>query len=361
MRPRERFLAAIHRQPVDRVPVLDFLFQRPLYTALIGRTPAAYNAADAMALTRALELDGVWIPFGAFAGWSPEQLAANVYKDEWGTTFEQNDASWPLDAPIAYPLAGRDDLPGYTPPDPWAAGRLDEIDAAVAINRSWGDEAVAVFGGVGGPFTTTWMLTGYESIGLQLYDDPEFLVALAQIAADFSIAAATRMAEAGVDGLIVSEDLGSSSGGLLAPAQFRAVFKPALGAIIRHIKSLGLPVLLHSCGCIYDYIDDAIELGIDALHPLQRTAGMDLARVKAQYGDRICLVGNIDSSGTLPYGTPAEVEAEVRGALAAAMPGGGYILASDHSLHDGIPVANIRAMLEAARRYGRYDQDTTRL
>jgi uroporphyrinogen decarboxylase len=357
MRPRDRFLAAIHRQPVDRVPLFDFLFQRPLYTALIGRTPGAYNARDAMALTRALGLDGVWIPFGAFAGWSPEQLADNVYKDEWGTTFEVSASSWPIDAPIAYPLASRDDLPGYTPPDANAPGRLAEIDAAVAINRAWGDDAVAIFGGVGGPLTTAWMLTGYESICLQLYDDPDFVAALAGMAADFSIAAATRMAVAGVDGLVVSEDLGSSTGGLLAPAQFRELFKPALGAIIRHIKELGLPVLLHSCGCIYNYIDDAVELGIDALHPLQRTAGMDLARVKAQYGDRLCLVGNIDSSRTLPYGTPADVEAEVREALAAAMPGGGYILASDHSLHDGIPVENIRAMFDAARRYGRYHED----
>lgn len=354
MRPKDRFLAAIRRQPVDRVPIFDFLFQRPLFTELIGRTPDAYNAKDAMALTSKLGLDGVWIPYGCFAGWSPEQLGTNVYKDEWGTTFETNASSWPIDAPIAYPLAGRDDLASYTPPDPWADGRLAEVDAAMAINRGWGDDAIAVFGGVAGPFTTAWMLVGYENICLSLYDDPEFLADVAQMAVDFSTAAATRMAESGIDGLIVSEDLGSSAGGLLAPSQFRAVFKPALGKIVAHIKSLGLPVLLHSCGRIYDYLDDAIELGIDAIHPLQRTAGMDLARVKAEYGDRVCLVGNIDSSRTLPYGKPAQVEQEVMEAISVAAPGGGYILASDHSLHDGIPVENILRMFDVARRHGVY-------
>lgn len=354
MTPQQRFLAAMHRQPVDRVPMFDFLFQRPLFTKMIGRTPVSYNARDAMDLTVALGLDGVWIPFGAFAGWTPETLDDNVYKDEWGTTFETNASSWPIDAPIAYPLPNRAALAGYTPPDATAPGRLVEIETAVAMNRALGDAAVAILGGVGGPFSNGWMLVGYEDLSLALYDDPGFLKEVAQIAVDFAIPAATAMAKAGVDGMSVSEDLGSSCAGLLAPRHFREIFKPALGAIISHVKSLGLPVLLHSCGHIYDYIDDLIELGIDALHPLQRTAGMDIARVKAAYGDRICLVGNIDSSRTLPYGTPAEVEAEVRETITAAAPGGGYILASDHSLHDGISVANIKAMFDAGRKYGAY-------
>jgi uroporphyrinogen decarboxylase len=354
MTPRARFLAAMHRQPVDRVPMFDFLFQRPLFAHLIGRTPGAYNARDAMELTKALGLDGVWIPFGAFAGWQPETLGTNIYKDEWGTTFETNEASWPIDAPIAYPLPDRSALAGYTPPDAAAPGRLVDIEAAVAINRSLGDEAVAILGGVGGPFTTAWMLVGYEDMSLAMYDDPDFLAEVAQMAVDFAIPAATQMAAAGVDGMTVSEDLGSSCAGLLSPDHFRAIFKPALKQIIDHVKGLGLPILFHSCGRVYDYIDDLIELGIDALHPLQRTAGMDIARVKAQYGEKICIVGNIDSSRTLPYGTPADVEAEVREALAAAAPGGGYILASDHSLHDGIPVENILAMFGAGRKYGAY-------
>ena len=183
MTPRERFLAALRRQPVDRVPIYDFLFQRPLFTELIGRTPASFNARDAMDLTVKLGLDGVWIPFGAFAGWTPESLGEHVYKDEWGTTFETNASSWPIDAPIAYPLPNRAALAGYTPPDAGAEGRLTEIETAVAMNRALGENAVAVFGGVGGPLTTTWMLVGYEDICLSLYDDPAFIEEVAQLAA----------------------------------------------------------------------------------------------------------------------------------------------------------------------------------
>jgi uroporphyrinogen decarboxylase len=113
-----------------------------------------------------------------------------------------------------------------------------------------------------------------------------------------------------------------------------------------------VPVLLHSCGHIADYLDDLAETKIASVHPLQRTAGMDLCQVKEKYGRRFCIIGNIDSSRTLPYGTPAEAAAEVREAIDLAAPGGGYILASDHSRHDGIPVENIVELFRVGREYG---------
>jgi len=354
MLPKDRFLAAMLRKPVDRVPLFDFLFQKPLYTELIGRTPEAYNARDAMDLTVALGLDGVWMPYGCYSGWSPETLSENVYKDQWGTTFEKSEFAWPIDAPIAYPLKSRADLDGYAPPDPSTEGRLDEIHTAVALNKALGNRAVAVLGGVTGPFTTCWLLMGYDTICLNLYDDPRFVERVAQMAVDFALGAVPRMARAGVDAVILADDYGCSVGGFLRPTQFKAIFKPALKQISDCIKAHDLPLFFHSCGCIKDYLDDLVELGMDALHPLQRTAGMDLAEVKRKYGDRVCLVGNIDSSRTLPYGSREDVEREVLEALRIAAPGYGYILASDHSLHDGISVENIRCMLDTARKHGAY-------
>jgi len=356
MNPKDRFLAALGRKPVDRVPLYDFLFQRPLFTELIGRTPEVYNAKDAMALTLAMGLDGVWIPYGCYSGWSAEKISENIYKDEWGTTFGKNESAWPIDAPIGYPLKSREDLRHYTPPDPLAAGRLDEINTAVAINKEWGDKGVAILGGINGPMTIAWFLIGYENISLSLYDDPKFLEELAEIAVDFDVKAVARMAEAGVDAMILADDYGASFKGLLRPAHFKAIYKPALKKIIDCIKAHNLPIFFHCCGHIYEYLDDLVELGIDALHPLQRTAGMDLALVKKKYGEKICIVGNIDSSRTLPYGSPGEIEAETLEALRIAAPGYGYILASDHSLHDGIPVKSILLMFDIARRHGAYSE-----
>jgi uroporphyrinogen decarboxylase len=189
---------------------------------------------------------------------------------------------------------------------------------------------------------------------MSLYDDPGFLEELVEIAVDFAVKAITRMAKAGVDAMILSDDYGASAQGLLKPQQFKAIYKPGLKKIIDCIKANNLPVFLHCCGRVYDYLDDLVEIGIEAYHPVQRTAGMDLATVKRKYGDRICLVGNIDSSRTLPFGTPEQIEAETLEALRIAAPGYGYILGSDHSLHDGIPVKNIRLMFDIARKHGVY-------
>lgn len=353
MIPRARFLAALRHDPVDRVPLFDFLFQKPLFKAMIGREPDTYNARDAMACTFALGLDAVWIPFGAFAGWQPPRLAADVYQDEWGTTYQTNEASWPLDAPIAYPIRSRQDLVGYAPPDPKLPGRLDEIEEAIAIN-SLSAQPVAILGGVGGPFTQSWMLTGYEGICLKIYDDPGFLRELAALNNAYALPAVSAMARAGVDGIIISEDLGDSTREFMRLEHFRTLYLPYIAEIVEAIKAAGLPAILHSCGHISGYLDDLVALGLDAIHPLQRTAGMELAAVKRDYGSRICIIGNIDSSRTLPFGTADDVAREVREALEIAMPGGGYVLASDHSLHDGIPVANILTMFQVAREEGVY-------
>jgi uroporphyrinogen decarboxylase len=100
-------------------------------------------------------------------------------------------------------------------------------------------------------------------------------------------------------------------------------------------------------------MDLLADTKLKSVHPLQRTAGMDIARMKREYGDRFCIIGNIDSSGVLPYGSPQEVRAQVREAIEAGAPGGGYVLASDHSLHDGIPIENILAMFDEGIQVGK--------
>jgi uroporphyrinogen decarboxylase len=349
MKRKERFLAALRREVPDRVPMFDFLFQQPLFEELIGHRPRGYNGEDAVKCALALDHDGVWLPFGGFSGYKPEFLAENVYKDEWGTTYQKNEASWPIDAPIDYPIKTRTDLANYSPPDPSLPGRAAEIKIA----RNMENDDIALLGGVQGPLTTLWLLMGYEAISYALYDDPTLLTKLCNISNMFFKEAARRSVEAGCIAVWVSEDLGDSTKGFFRLEHYRKYLLPPFAELVDYIDSLGVPVLLHSCGHITDYLDDLAQTKISAIHPLQRTAGMDLREVKQRYGDRFCLIGNIDSSRTLPYGSPDEVAAEVREAIDIAALGGGYILASDHSVHDGIPVENITTMFRVGAEYGR--------
>jgi len=349
MTRRERFMTAIRRGQPDRVPLFDFLFQEPMYEALIGHRPGEYNAPDAVACALALDMDGVWLPFGGFNGFQPARLDANTYIDEWGTTYQHNEASWPIDAPVDYPIKSRADWQHYRPPDPTLPGRT----AALEIFHTLAHDNLALTGGVTGPFTTTWLLMGYERISYALYDDPALLTEVFAMSNAYNKEAARLSVEAGVDALWLSDDLGDSRRGFMKLSHFRQYYLPYLADLVEYVDGLGVPVLLHCCGHLSDYLPDlAAETKISAIHPLQRTAGMDLRWVKEHYGDRFCLIGNIDSSRTLPYGTPEDVAVEVRAAIDAAAAGGGYILASDHSLHDGISVENILAMCRTAREYG---------
>ncbi|MBE0698250.1 MAG: hypothetical protein IH586_15130 [Anaerolineaceae bacterium] len=348
MKRKERFLAALDHKPTDRVPLFDFLFQKPIYQATIGRVPGGYNARDAIECALALDMDGVWLPFGGFNGYQPEYLDTDVYVDEWGTTYQQSSSSWPIDAPIDYPIKSKADLLKYKMPDPSLPGR----DAELRIGIGMENDSIAITGGITGPLTTAWLLMGYEALSYAMYDDPGLVKDIFQITLDFYKEAARLSVAAGVDGMWVSEDYGDSTRAFFRLNQFRKYVLPYFSELVEYVDGLGVPVLLHSCGCIKDYLPDLAQTKIKSVHPLQRTAGMDLGWVKQNYGERLCIIGNIDSSRTLPFGTPEEVAAEVRQAIDIAAPGGGYILASDHSLHDGISIGNILTMFRVGAEYG---------
>jgi uroporphyrinogen decarboxylase len=345
MTREERFLTALHLGVPDRLPLFDFLFQQPLYEHLIGHKPQGYNGKDAIECAMALDHDGVWVPFGGFTGLQPKYLAENVYQDEWGTTYQKNDSSWPIDAPVDYPIKTREDLKKYRLPDPTLPGRDSEIRAAIEGNSG----GLAILGGSSGPLTTAWLLMGFERICYALYEDPDFVKDVLKMSNEYFKEAARLSVEAGCVGLWVSEDLGDSNSCFFSLEHFRDIFLPHIAELAEYIDSLGVPVLLHSCGNINAYLDDLAQTKICSVHPLQRTAHMDLKTIKEKYGHRFCIIGNIDSTRTLPFGTPEEVAAEVREAIRIAAPGGGYILASDHSLHDGIPIENILTMFRTAR------------
>jgi uroporphyrinogen decarboxylase len=347
MQRKERFLAALQHEQTDRMPMFDFLFQQPLYEKLIGNRPESYNGIDAVKCALALDHDGVWVPFGGFSGLQPHFLEMNVYVDEWGTTYKKNESSWPLDAPVDYPIKSRDDLRKYKVPDPTLPGRDSEIRKAIEMQN----DHLAILGGVLGPLSSAWLLLGFEKICFSLYEDPELFHAVMRISNSYFKEAARRSVEAGCVGMWISEDLGDSKSAFFSVDDFREHCLPYLNELIDYVDSLGVPVLLHSCGNINAYLDDLAQTKIASVHPLQRTAGMDLRTVKGKYGKRFCLIGNIDSSRTLPFGTAEDVAAEVKEAIDTAVPGGGFILASDHSLHDGIPVENIVEMFRTGHEY----------
>jgi uroporphyrinogen-III decarboxylase len=115
-------------------------------------------------------------------------------------------------------------------------------------------------------------------------------------------------------------------------------------------RNTRMKVFMHNDGAIASLIPTLIEMGVDILNPVQTTAaGMDPARLKREFGDRLVFWGAAcDCQHTLPFGTPEQVAQEVRESLRILGAGGGYVLASVHNIQANVPPENVIAMFDAA-------------
>ena len=157
-----------------------------------------------------------------------------------------------------------------------------------------------------------------------------------------------------MDLIWIADDLGMVDGPFLSPDAFRSVIFPYFREIVDAYKKRGVKVLLHSDGQIMSLMDDLVDMGLDGVHPIERKAGMSLQEMKVKYGDKLTLIGNVDATEVLPHGKEEDVRRQVLECLRIAAPGGGYILASDHSIHEGVLPENAFTMFRLARKYGRY-------
>jgi uroporphyrinogen decarboxylase len=209
---------------------------------------------------------------------------------------------------------------------------------------------------VGGIFEWSWALRGFERFLLDLAEKPEVACAIMDRFTDVYIENTLRVIEAAgglLDMVYTYDDVGMQRGLLLSPRMWRKYILPRHQRLNAAIRSARYPVkiMYHSCGAIFPLIGPFVdEMGIDVLNPLQpRAAGMDMARIKDEFGERLSFHGAVDIQQTLPHGTPAEVQAEVRERCEVLGKGGGYICAPAHYIQADTPLENIVALYTAPR------------
>ena len=132
---------------------------------------------------------------------------------------------------------------------------------------------------------------------------------------------------------------------------YEEFIQPYQMLVTREIKK---PWIFHSDGNLMPILDGLLKLGMTVLHPIQPGA-MDINKIKEKYGNKVCIIGNIDLDYTLTVGTPEEVEAEVKDRIEKIGKGGGYIISSAKSLTNYCKLENIQAMARTIGKYRRYD------
>jgi uroporphyrinogen decarboxylase len=201
-------------------------------------------------------------------------------------------------------------------------------------------------------------LRGIEQALVDLLVEPEIFAAIADRLIAFYREYITRILESArgtIDILVTGDDFGQQQGPLCSVALWEQRLRAGFEGYIKLAHAAGVPVMHHTCGAIYRLLPKFVECGLDILQALQPgVAEMDFRRIKAEFGGRICFQGGISIQRALPFGTPAEVRAEVRERIEALAPGGGYLVSTSHNIQGDTPVENILALIAAYEEFGRY-------
>ncbi len=378
MTHRERVLAALNHKQPDRVPMdlagtfastitlegyqrlKEYLGIQEETIIMSRRSQVAQPHEEVL---RHFDIDTRGIQPKGPAGWADQVFPDGSYQDEWGVI-----RSRPPEGGHFYvsgsPFAGEptsEDIRKHPWPDPYDPGYVQglaeearrlhqETDFAVVLNFPVGFVHQAQF------------LRGYEEWLMDLILNPTFAEALMDRLLEIYLIIGERMIEAAgghFDAMFYGDDVAFQGGPMMSLDLYRKIIKPRHRQLFAHLKAkAGVPLVFHSCGSVYPLMEDLIEVGVDCLNPVQVSAkDMDTQRLKREFGDRMAFWGAIDTHKVLPFGTPEEVRAEVKRRIEDLAPGGGYVLNSVHNLQSEVPPENIVAMFEAAKEFGRYQEE----
>ncbi len=346
MTSKERVRMAFqHREP-DRVPLWYGASQE--LTGILCKTT---GVPDEEALMKRLHIDFRRVR-QEYAGPEPPRREDGRFVNFWGV--ERGGIEY--GQPLSHPLAGAEtveDIERHAWPDPaWFTSRHCRAEC-----EAWEDYSI-----IGGPWVVVWTdateLMGMEEYLMKMHTHPEVIKALNERVAAFYWDLCLEIFDnCGdlIDIFFFGDDFGTQEALFISPIMWREFFKPIIKRFSDLGHDYGMQTMFHSCGSVWSIIPDLIDIGIDAVNPVQpRPKGMDLACLKREYGEFITFHGAIDHQRLLPFGTPEEVRAEVRRVIDIMAPGGGFCLAPSHDLMlADFPPENVIAMYDEGERYRR--------
>lgn len=212
----------------------------------------------------------------------------------------------------------------------------------------------AIMSGAWSPvFCTASALIGMETLMIKTYEEPEFVKLYLEKVTDIFYEQSIRTFEAAkgkIDIFFMGDDYGTQLDLIMSAKMWDEFYAPQIARLFDLAKDFALKVMLHSCGSVSKLIPRLIELGMDALDPIQvRASDMEPEMLKAKFGDYITFHGGLDTQHLLPFGTVEEVRSETKRLIEIFGRGGGYILAPSQEFLPDIPLENILAMYEVGR------------
>ena len=345
-----RFLAAVRHKGTDRVPLGEILIDYSIQSRFLGRTVTSDDLAGQVEFWAKAGYDYVPITVSMMSpGKVTEEskitrvLKEMVLREKPGTT---DPKAWNLE--FTSFIHERPDLDKF----PWEAAADIDFSKLHAVKELLpeGMKVIAVSGKI---FTLTWMLMGFNNFALKLVLDESLVAEVFERVASIQFKALEAIFSMDhVAGVWVVDDVAFGTGPMISPLAFKKHVFSWYRKVGDKCHENNRIFLMHSDGDLTMLMDDLIGMGLDVIQPIDPSC-MDMAKVKKQWGDRICLVGNV-SNELLRSGTTAEIAARVKELLRDVAPGGGFALGSGNSVPNWAKFENFMAMRETCLKHGSY-------
>ncbi len=342
----ERFMTTLNCEEPDRVPLGDWHVDQLPKEGYLGKKIVTsqdqvdfwYTAGFDYITSSAGILEPVRAPEGmTIKGDSVHTEYGEGHTErEWAHEHEGTITNWEAYEKYRWPTVDDFDL-----------SKWDVFDNILPS----GMKAVLLLGKI---YTTVWMFMGAGMFFKALESNEALVAAMFEKIGKIQYETFLRVIEHPCVGAVLNpDDIAHNTGLLVHPRHLRRYLFPWYKKIGDICRDKGLGFIFHSDGDCTETMDDLIDCGFHGFNPIQPNA-MDIEEVKKKWGQKLCLIGNLNLDSTLTLGSPQDVRAEVYERIRTIGPGGGYMVASSNSITDYVPLENMKALIEATFEFGQY-------
>jgi uroporphyrinogen decarboxylase len=349
---KERFARMYAHREADRVPVIDSPWSATIERWRREGMPAEANYVDYFGLDGVAHIGADNSP-RFHAEVLEETDAYKVHTTAWGATLK----NWKH-------AASTPEFMGFTIVDrrTWEDAKARMTPGSDRINWAhlaknypkWVEQGYWIQAGLwfGFDVTHSWIV-GTERLLCALFEDPDWCRDMFAHELETHLALLDQVWDAGYRFDCVSwpDDMGYKGTQFFSLEMYRAISKPFHKRAIEWAHAKGIKAHLHSCGNINPFVPELIEIGLDALNPLEVKAGMDPLHLKQRYGRDLVFHGGINA---VLWDHPDQIRAEMQRVVPVMKRNGGYIFSSDHSVPSSVSLEDFRQIIALAKELGAY-------
>lgn len=326
-----RLLKTFQLERADRIPNLEFMIDGKIASAILNKkveaTLGMEEPKDHLELARRIGMDAIGL--GIF--YSPGRVW-EMSNDEKKHYIDGSIKSW-NDLKKISPLK----LESFSE-------NFRKLERYLEATK---DTGVGTWVYIHGPFDPVYLAMGLTDFCLKIYDDFKFVEYLMDFILEVNCEILKEMVKFQPSFIQIADDVGMKTGLIIKPELFKRMYIPRLKKLIEPAKKADIPLTFHSDGCIKEIIPELIELGFCALNPIEPYSN-DIYQIKKEFGDKICLIGNIELTGKTAQQVKEDTKKHIE------LLGGGYVVSSSHSVTDDTPLENFLAMVETTHHCRRH-------